>query len=326
MKLRIFFLTLLFSFSGVFSPLKAQTNEFNCMVQIATPGMSETERNIMQTLQSAIYEFMNGRRWSNYNFKPEERIEASILITVNNKIGADEYSGSIQVQARRPVFQTSYSSTILNHNDRDFQFRYVEHQPLDYADNMFTSNLTSVLAYYAYVILGFDFDTFSPLGGTAFFEKAQAVINQSQSAPEKGWKSFEGQRNRYWLIENLFNPTYRSIREGYYTYHRRGFDAMPENIELGRSEVTRALELFQKAHRERPGSFLLQLILTAKSDELISLYTDAPQMDKTKVINILNELDPSNAAKYRRINQPSTGSNPAMPGSGTTSPRPTGTR
>lgn len=287
--------------------VKGQTNEFNCMVQISSPGLSEADRTILQTLQSSIYEFMNGRQWSTYTFKPEERIEASLLITVSSKSGSDDYTATLQVQARRPVFQTSYSTTLLNINDKDFKFNYVEHQPLDYVDNTFTSNLTSVLAYYAYIILGMDFDTFSPMGGTPFYEKAQAIVNTAQSAAESGWKSFEGQKNRYWLVENLFNTTYRSLREGYYVYHRKGFDSMIENMEMGRSEVTRALELFQKAHRERPGSYLLQQIITAKSDEIINLYTEAPQMDKTKIINIMNELDPSNAAKYRKISQSSSG-------------------
>lgn len=274
------------------------------MVQISTPGMSETDRQIMQTLQSSIHEFINQRNWTEYQFKPEERIEGSILITVSEKVGSDEYRGTIQVQSRRPVFRTSYSTPILNHNDRDFSFRYVENQTLEYAENTFTSNLTSVLAFYAYLIIGFDFDTFTPMGGTPFFEKAQAIVNLAQNATERGWKSFEGQRNRYWLMENIFNSQYAGIRQALYTYHRLGFDRMTDNMDMARADVVSALETFQRVHRQRPGSYLMSIIMTTKGDELVSLFTEAPAMEKNQVVQILSEIDPANAAKYRRINQP----------------------
>ncbi|MFN2396190.1 MAG: DUF4835 family protein [Bacteroidales bacterium] len=284
------------------SLLKAQ--ELQCMVQISSPGMSETDRQILQTLQSSVYEFMNQRNWTEYQFKPEERIEASILITVNEKIGSDEYRATIQVQSRRPVFKTSYSSPIINHNDRDFSFRYVENQPLEYADNTFTNNLTSVLAFYAYIIIGFDFDTFSPMGGTPYFEKAQSIVNLAQNAQERGWKSFEGQRNRYWLMENIFNTQYTNIRQALYTYHRLGFDRMTDNMDMARTEVVNAIEMFQRVHRQRPGSYLMSIIMTTKGDELVNLFTEAPAMEKNQVVQILTEIDPANSARYRRITQP----------------------
>jgi len=280
-----------------------RAQELQCMVQISSPGMSETDRQILQTLQSAAFEFVNQRNWTEYQIKPEERIEASILITVNEKIGNDEYRGTIQVQSRRPIFSTSYSSPVLNLNDRDFSFRYVENQHLEYADNTFTSNLTSVLAFYAYLIIGFDFDTFTPLGGTPYFQKAQNIVNLAQNATERGWKSFEGQRNRYWLMENLFNSQFTNIRQALYTYHRLGFDRMTDNMDLGRSEVTQALEMLQRTHRQRPGSYLMSILMTTKGDELVSLYSNAPEMEKTQVVAILSEIDPANSAKYRRITQ-----------------------
>ncbi len=280
-----------------------RTQELQCMIQISSPGLSETERQILQTLQSAVYEFINQRNWTEYQYKPEERIEASILITVNEKIGNDEYRGTIQVQSRRPIFRTSYSSPVLNHNDRDFNFRYVENQTLEFADNAFTSNLTSVLAFYAYLIIGFDFDTFTPMGGTPYFQKAQNIVNLAQNANERGWKSFEGQRNRYWLMENIFNSQYTNIRQALYSYHRLGFDRMTDNMDMGRAEVTSALEMLQRTHRQRPGSYLMSILMTTKGDELVSLYNDAPAIEKTQVVAILSEIDPANSAKYRRISQ-----------------------
>ena len=259
-KVFFIFIILFLSITGV----KAQ--ELQCMVQISSPGMSETDRQILQTLQSSIYEFMNQRNWTEFQYKPEERIEASILITINEKVGSDEYRGTIQVQSRRPIFRTSYSSPLINHNDRDLSFRYVENQTLEYADNTFTSNLTSVLAFYAYLIIGFDFDTFSPMGGTPYFEKAQSIVNLAQNAPERGWKSFEGQRNRYWLMENIFNSQFSNIRQALYTYHRLGFDRMTDNMDMARSEVVNAIEMFQRVHRQRPGSYLMSIIMTTKGD------------------------------------------------------------
>jgi hypothetical protein len=296
-KLLLSMFLLFIAYSGV------RSQELQCMVQISSPGMSETDRQVLQTLQTTIFEFMNQRNWTEFQYKTEERIEASILITVNEKVGNDEYRGTIQVQSRRPIFKSSYSSPVLNHNDRDFSFRYVEHQPLEYAENTFTSNLAAVLAYYAYVIIGFDFDTFTPMGGNPYFQKAQSIVNLAQNATERGWKSFEGQRNRYWLMENLFNTQYSGIRQALYSYHRLGFDRMVDNMDMGRAEVSSALEMFQRSHRQRPGSYLMSIIMTTKSDELVSLFSEAPATEKNQVVQILSEIDPANSAKYRRITQ-----------------------
>ena len=297
---RILILVVVFFIGFSSLPLRAQ--EMNCMVSISTPGLPETDRLIMQTLQADLYEFVNQRNWTQYQLNTQERIEASIMITINERLG-DEYKGTIQIQSRRPVFNTSYDSPLFNHQDRDVHFRYLENQPLEYADNTFTTNLTSLVAFYVYVILGFDFDSFAPYGGNPYFERAQNIVNLAQNAQERGWKSYESQRNRYWLMENIFNTTYRPIREAMYTYHRLGFDRMTENMETGRAEVITALEMLQRAHRERPGSFLMQLVMTAKSDEMVNLFTEANPMDKNKAIQILTEIDPANSSKYRRMTQ-----------------------
>ncbi len=296
--MRLFFYI---GFITIFGLSTVKSQELNCQVSIATPGMSDTERQIMQTLRTQINEFLNQTNWTGHQFETRERIEASIQITIEERLGGDEYRASIQVQSRRPVYQTAYSAPIFNHRDRDVEFRYRENEPLEFAENTFTSNLSSLLAYYAYLIIGFDFDTFSPMGGTPYFERAQQIVNLAQNAPQRGWKSFESQRNRYWLVENLLNTTYRQIRQSMYVYHRLGFDKMTDNMDLARAEVVNALERLQAAHRERPGSFLMQVVMTAKSDELVNLFEQAPSVEQTKVIGILSEIDPSNSAKYRRI-------------------------
>ncbi len=275
--------------------------ELNCIVSISAPTFQETEREMFNSLQTELHNFVNQRNWTDYQFLPRERIDANISITVNERLGPDEFRATITVQSRRPVYRSAYHSTLFNHQDRDFFFRFSPGQNIEFVENAFTSNLTAVIAYYVYIILGFDFDSFTPFGGTPYFEMARSIVNLAQNTPERGWKSFESQRNRYWLVENLFNPSYRGIREFMYTYHRLGFDNMVDNMETARAEVVTALEMLQRAHRERPGSFLMQLLMTAKGDEMVNLFTQAPAMDRNKAIAILTEIDPANSARYRRM-------------------------
>lgn len=279
--------------------------EFICQIQVNAPQVEGSERKVFQTLQQAIYEFVNNRKWSNYVYRPEERIECSMIITISDRISSDQFRGKISVVVQRPVYKTAYNTTLLNFLDKDFDFRYVEFEPLDFTDDTYTSNLTSVLAFYAYVFLAIDADSFSKFGGTPYYEKARAVVNAAQNAPEKGWKAFESMKNRYWLVENMLNSTYSPLREGIYQYHRLGLDIMTDNIDLGRSAINDCLENFQRAGREKPGLFALQLMMDAKRDELINVYSQAAPMDKTKAVNILKELDPANSSKYQQIMQQS---------------------
>lgn len=281
--------------------LTAKGQEFNFDIAVNTQQIEGTDLHIFQTLQSDITDFVNSRNWTNFNFKPEERIEGTIMITLDDRISSDEFKGQLNIVLRRPVFNTNYNTVLLNYLDRDFHIRYIEHQPLEYSDGSFTSNLTSILAFYIYISLGLDADSFSRFGGTPFFERAMEVVNAAQNASERGWRSFESQRNRYWLIENLLNGAYMPLREGIYLYHRRGLDLMSENMDMGRLAVSESLEKLQAVHRTRPGLFILQLFLEAKREEIINIYSRANQMDKPRVVNILKEIDPANSSAYQRI-------------------------
>ncbi len=295
MKRSVIIILLLLVYSAVFC------QEFNVVVQVSSPQVEGTEKKIFETLQQELNDFVNNRKWTNYAYKPEERIEGTILITVSQRASSDQFVARINVALRRPVFNASYNTSLLNYIDKDFEFTYVEYQPLDYSDNVFTSNLTSTIAYYLYMFLGLDGDTFARMGGSQYFDKAQNIVNLAQNAREKGWKGFESQKNRYWLVENLTNPTYSSIREAMYRYHRLGLDVMSSDVEQGRAAINESLELLRKANRERPGLFLLQLFLEAKRDELINIYSGASPMDKTQAVNILKEIDPASAARYQKI-------------------------
>ncbi|MCD6659857.1 MAG: DUF4835 family protein [Lentimicrobium sp.] len=284
----------------LFSSTVLYAQEFNVTVQVTSPMVEGTEKKIFETLQQELYDFVNNTRWTNYNYKPEERIEGTILITVESRSGED-FKGKMNLALRRPVFKSSYNTTLFNYLDRDFDFKYVEFQALEYSDNVFTSNLTSAIAYYLYVYLGLDGDSFAKNGGSPYYAKAQNIVNMGQNAREKGWKAFESQKNRYWLIENLTNPAYASIREAMYRYHRMGLDLMADDVEAGRAGINESLELLRKANRERPGLFLLQLFLEAKRDELVNIYSQASPMDKTRAVNILKEIDPANSNRYQKI-------------------------
>ncbi len=280
---------------------KAKAQEFNCSVQVSAPQIQQTNREKFQELRKGLYELINERQWTNYSFKIDERIECTIAITITEEVSSDEFRGRINLVLRRPVYGTSYNSPMFNYLDNDFQFQWQEGQPIDYVENTFSNNLTSTIAYYLYVFLGLDFDSFKMMGGTPYFEKAQSVVNSAQSAREPGWKAYESMKNRYWLAENLNNSSYSNIRKFWYTYHRLGLDLMQDNIEKGRQGIMDALELLQRAHREKPNLFLMQLILDAKRDEFINIFSEAVPMDKTKAVNILKEVDPSHANDYQKI-------------------------
>ncbi len=293
---------LILFFIGISLFGKAQ--ELNCIVSVATPQIQGTDKKIYETLQTAIYEFMNSRKWTNYTYSVEEKIECTIMITISDRSN-DVFSANIQVQSRRPVYKSSYKSVMLNLIDKDFQFTYVEFQALDFNENSFTSNLTSVLAYYAYIIIGMDFDSYSLKGGTPYFEKAQTIVTNAQNASESGWKAFESskEKNRYWLVENLMNNIYAPIRESIYNYHRKGLDMLVDNVATGKNAITAVFDKLKGVHEEKPDSYLMQLFFSSKADEIVNLYSVATTVEKAKVVAICKLIDPANSSKYNQINK-----------------------
>ena len=254
-------------------------------------------------MRNDISEFMNNKKWTDHQFSVDERIICTIFIQVTDQIGADEFKGSIQVQLNRPVFNSSYQTPILNIKDNDFDVRYVEFQPLEYNETANTNALTNVLAYYAYIILGFDYDSFSPMGGTPYFQKARDIVNKSQNAHEKGWRAFEGNINRFWLIDNLTNKAYSPFRDLMYRYHRLGLDVMSEKPDIGRSEIADALKNMQKVYRARPDTYINRIFFDAKSDEIVNIFSKGSNDERSRVMTILTECDPANSGKYDKIMQ-----------------------
>jgi hypothetical protein len=293
-------LLLIVSFLFVFSHLGI-SQEFNMSVQISAPQIQQTNREKFQELRKGLYEFVNEKSWTSYGYTIDERIEGTIAITITDELSSDEFKGKINLVIRRPVYGTSYNTILLNYIDDNFQFQWQEGQPLEFQDGTYSSSLTATIAYWVYIYLGLDFDSFAPMGGTPYFEKAQAIVNSAQGARETGWKAFESMKNRYWLSENLMNSAYSNIRKASYQYHRKGLDEMQGNLDKGTQGCLSALEMLQRAHREKPRLFLMQLVIDAKRDEFINVFSGASPMDKTKAVNILKEIDPSNANDYQKI-------------------------
>ena len=275
--------------------------ELRCNVTVSAQKIQGANQNLFRTMRSDLYEFMNNRKWTEHVYSYDEKIKCNILIRLDEQISADEFRGSIQVQLTRPVFNSSYETTILNIKDNDFHCRYVEFQPLVFNETSNRDNLTNILAYYAYVILGFDYDSFSPEGGTPFFEKAQAIVNNSQNAREKGWKAFESERNRYWLLENITNKSYSDFRKCMYAYHRNGLDLMSDKPEEGRANIANSLRDIQKVFRRRPSLYIMQMFFDSKADELVKIFSKSFPDERNRVMAILNEVDPSNGSKYKTI-------------------------
>jgi hypothetical protein len=296
MNTKILFLTLLFTISN---GLLAQ--ELNCTVKVLSPAIQGTERSVFETLETAIKEFMNNTRWTNDNYKQDEKIECNITINVTKRLSVDEFEANIIVQSRRPVYKSSYNTNLINYQDNDFTFKYTPFQPFEFNENTFINNLTSTLGYYAFIFIGLDYDTFSPEGGTPYYQKAQTIVNNAQNAAEKGWKAFEGSKNRYWLAENLANANFKGVRSCLYNYHRMGLDMMTNDVELARKNIAEALDGLMKVHNMQMGSFLMQVFFLAKADEIVNIFSVATPEVKSKLVPLLNTIDPGNVTKYEKL-------------------------
>jgi len=283
-----------------------KSQELNCNIQISAQRVQGSNRQVFETMQRDVYDFINSTVWTNYVYSYAERIDCSILININEQLSADEFRGTIQVQLSRPVFNTTYNSTLLNFVDNNFQFRYVEFSPLEFDPGAHRSNLVSVLAYYIYIILGVDADSFASLGGTEFYQMAEKIVVNAQNAPEPGWKPYDGSRNRnrYWLVKNILDKEYEPIRQFIYEYDIYGLDRMESKLAEARTSIAESLLLIQEVFRRKPDPFMyfMQIIIEAKADELINVFSAAFPEEKSRVVQILTEIDPANKAKYEKIN------------------------
>lgn len=284
--------------------------ELQARVSIIASKVSTTvDRKIFQTLQTGLTNFLNNRKWTNDIFQPAEKIQCSFLLTIDEASGNNVYKGKLTVQAARPVYNTSYDSPLLNFIDDNVTFRYVEFQPIEFNENRvqgndpLVANITAVLAFYANMIVGLDYASFSLRGGDLYFQKAWNIVN---NAPESGnqiggWKSFEGFRNRYWLAENMNNNRFALVHDALYAYYRNGMDLFYENEEAGRTGILNCLNYLNNLNRENPNSMIVQVFFQGKSNELVKVFSKAGADVKTRAKEILSKLDLTNAAAYKEL-------------------------
>ncbi len=285
---------------GLLIAASANAQELNCNIQINSDQISGSNKSVYNTLQKSVSEFVNNRRWTEMTYTNIERIECSMNIIIK-KVEQDVFTAEIQVQSRRPVFNTNYNSTLFNFKDNNFTFDYKEFDQLEMNENTITSNLTAVLAYYVYIIIGYDMDSYTRLGGTPYFQAAESIVNAAQAADLVGWKAFESSRNRYALVNNLTDEAFKKYRNYFYEYHRLGLDEMSINMTNARARIAAGLPVLREANRARPSAVVISSFMDAKSDELINIFSKATDKEKKDAIEILSDVNPTQIDRYEKI-------------------------
>ena len=280
---------------------RVQAQELNCRVQVIAPQIANVESSIFESMEENIQEFMNGRRWTNDQILFEERIECSFQITISEAPSPTSFKGTLQVQSSRPVYNSDYNTSLLLVNDNDFDIAWDGSSNIQFSIDQYRDNLSSVLAYYAYMVLGMDYDSMGLDSGTPFYVKAQTIVANAQNSGPSGWKASQGQQNRYWLVENMLSQTFRPVRNCLYYYHRMGLDQLFDDNERGRLAMADALIEMRQTHRIRPSSYNLQLFFLAKSDEILKVFGPAPEAEKARLLPVLKQMDPGNISKYDSI-------------------------
>lgn len=292
--------------------ISVQAQELNCKVTLLHDKVAGVDGAVFTAMQRAVTEFLNAHKWTNDEFSPIEKIDVTILLnlTSNNVNGdQDAYAGTLSIQASRPIYNSGYNTTLMNYVDRDVTFHYTQFNVLQFDDNNIngidpmSSNLTAILGFYAYLILGLDYDSFSPDGGTNLLKKAQNVVINApdQGKSITGWKAVDGTHNRYWIIDQLMNNRFHDVRSYWYTMHREGLDSMYNKPSEARSRILTGLKKLYQVNRDNPSSVLIQFFFNAKSDEILHLLANAPKSERGQYITLLNALDVPNAPRYNSL-------------------------
>ena len=278
---------------------------FNCEVQVIAPTLQNNPANeeIFSSLKNAMIEYINfGYNWTNDKFEQHEQIDVSFLLTLNSKSGND-FSGKLQITSQRPVFNSDYKSLLMSYIDKNVTFKYIRNSPIQYFEGQHVDNLADILAYYIYMILGYDYDSFSMEGGTPYFNKADQILSICQSASEPGWKApdGDGSNNRFWLIQNALQPQFTSLRKTFYNYHISGLDQCYINRDTCIKEITSSVNDLLEIHKSRPSSLNMQLFFNAKYEELIKIYLPTSPAERNKIYNLVSQLDPSRIKAYNKL-------------------------
>lgn len=278
----------------------ANAQELNCTVEVNADQIENSSKEVFETLEQAIAEYVNTNKWTNAQFMANERIECRMYFTIKSYDG-DKMTGDLQVQSMRPVYNSSYTTTVLNFKDSNVEFSYVENEPLVYSEMSMESNLTAIINFYCFMIIAMDFDTFSPDGGTPYYELAANVVRLAQSSGETGWKAFEDNKNRSAVLSAYTDNATHGIRTILYNYHRLGLDQMAVSVDKGRASVTACIEELKKVYDAAPMSVCLSIFRDAKLDELVNIYSEAGTTEKTKVYELLYPLYPTEGTRLDKI-------------------------
>ena len=300
-RLARYIVALIVGLAAIGSTQRLQAQELEAKVVVNHSKIQGTNNSVFTTLQEAMTEFLNTRKWSTAQYTQRERIICSFNLIVNEYSDEGRFGCSLMVQANRPVYNASYNTTVFNFNDNAVDFNYIEHDKLEFSDDIIDNNLTAVLAYYAYLIIGLDMDTFAPKGGSDVLNKAENVVNNAQMIGEDGWKAFDDSKNRHALINDYMNGAMEPYRQLLYDYHRKGLDEMAQNAERGRSNITTSLTLLEKVKQDKPMSILPQLFTEIKKDELQTVYSKGTTKEKEEVVRILSLVNPSLTSDWEKI-------------------------
>ncbi|WP_299528531.1 DUF4835 family protein [uncultured Lutibacter sp.] len=284
----------------LFTVIQLKAQELNCSITVNSDKVPGSNKQIFTTLENTLNEFVNQTRWTNSNYKPQERIDCNLTITILEQSGND-FKGHIQIQSSRPIYNSSYLTPLFNFKDDDFSFKYAEFEPLQFNENTFESNLVSIVSFYVYTILGFDSDTFSLNGGTPFFTKAQNILVQAQQSGYSGWNQNDGTGTRFTLIDNLLSPTYSAFRTALYEYHIKGLDVMTEDQIKAKNKIAESIYSLKSIFDTRPNAFLLRVFMDSKASEIVSVFSSGPRFDALKLKEDLLRISPINAAKWSEI-------------------------
>jgi Domain of unknown function (DUF4835) len=278
----------------------SQAQELNCVVTFNTDQVTGTNLQVFKTLEKSLTEFLNNTKWSTQKYNPSERIECSFNFIINS-FSVDQFTSSLQVQASRPVYNSTYATPILNINDKEVDFTYLEFQNFTFDPNSFDSNLVSVVAFYANMIIGVDGDTFAEQGGSKALENAQNIVNIAQQSQSKGWSQTKGNQNRYFLVNDMLSNAFAPFRKAMFEYHFRALDIMSDNQKEAKDNIVMALKTLEEINAVRPNAYLTRVFIDAKADEIVSIFSGGPSIDLAAVIEILNRLSPTNSSKWGQI-------------------------
>ncbi|MGB0806843.1 MAG: DUF4835 family protein [Salibacteraceae bacterium] len=296
----------IFSFIFIFFTLHSYGQEVDCTLTVNTEQIAggSVQLGVIEEFETQVREFINSTRWTNDVIKDNEKIEFSMLINFQEANGSGVYKAQTQIQSVRPVFNSGYNSSVFSYKDDQFEFSYTQADVLNFnLQNAASNNLTAMLAYYVYLVIGYDYETYSPFGGKKYLDMAMNIANQNQNSPYGGWKPLDSDKNRYWIVQNLIQPRYENVNKCLYQYHRKGLDKMYENPTGARKSIFESLELLETVYTDVPDLVNIQIFFNAKSSELIGIFKEGSAEEKQKAVKLLDKVYPSNTQNWSKINE-----------------------